>query len=317
VRKWDARTYAAWKTLLLEGDGLKEGEGEGYQERVKRVGLGFKESRNFWGKEGVETEGGDGVGLWWSRSGVVDGFSTLSQDELPEGAVMGVKYRSICINVPRYLGYLYERIQELGAKVVKGTFDTSHGLEGAVASAKEILKENGVGEDVDVVINCTGLSSRLFLPAQEAEKLFPIRGQTVLVKGEARIARTYTDFSDDSEELLYVIPRPGSNTTILGGCKQVDNLNVEIDEELSQRILERVKEFELAEELRTGDGREFEVLGTQVGFRPGRKGGPRVESERVGSDWVVHSYGHGGGGYQCSVGCAEEVVGLIEKLVDE
>jgi D-amino-acid oxidase len=39
LREWDARTYAAWKNLLAEGG----------EDVVKRVGLGVKESRNFWG----------------------------------------------------------------------------------------------------------------------------------------------------------------------------------------------------------------------------------------------------------------------------
>lgn len=89
----------------------------------------------------------------------------------------------------------------------------------------------------------------------------------------------------------------------------------EIDEELSARILRRVAEWKLAEELRTGDDGGFEVLSTQVGFRPGRKGGPRVEIEvggKVEGVWVVHAYGHGGAGYQNSVGSAEKVVRLVE-----
>jgi glycine/D-amino acid oxidase-like deaminating enzyme len=227
---------------------------------------------------------------------------------------MGVRYKSVCIDVPRYLQYLFERIQFLGARVIKGTFDTNTGLAGAIASAKQIIKSHGVMQEVDIVINCTGLSARLFVGGEESEKMFPIRGQTVLVKGEASLARTFTDFGSNPEELLYVIPRPGSNTTILGGCKQVGNWDEKIDEGLNKRMLGRVKEFRLAEELRTGVDGQFEVLSTQIGFRPGRKGGPRVEIERVGEDWVVHSYGHGGGGYQCSVGCAEEVVGLIQGL---
>lgn len=55
----------------------------------------------------------------------------------------------------------------------------------------------------------------------------------------------------------------------------------------------------------------------QVGFRPGWKGGPKVDVEkgRVDGGWVVHSYGHAGGGYQNSIGCAEEVRGLVEGLL--
>jgi len=49
-----------------------------------------------------------------------------------------------------------------------------------------------------------GLNAKRFLPDQEAEKLFPIRGQTILVKGEAAIARTFTDF-EEGDELVSLI----------------------------------------------------------------------------------------------------------------
>lgn len=54
----------------------------------------------------------------------------------------------------------------------------------------------------------------------------------------------------------------------------------------------------------------------QVGLRPGRKGGVRVEREVLGSGRrVVHAYGHAGAGYQNSVGCARKVVSLVRMLV--
>lgn len=93
--------------------------------------------------------------------------------------------------------------------------------------------------------------------------------------------------------------------------------------------MERVKSAGWAEEF-TNEKGEIEVLDILVGFRPGREGGTRVEVEGVGDVdgdgdgnekgkkvdgvWVVHNYGHASGGYQRSIGCAEEVVGLIEGL---
>ena len=52
----------------------------------------------------------------------------------------------------------------------------------------------------------------------------------------------------------------------------------------------------LAPELLDRDG-HFEVLSDQVGLRPSRKDGPRVEIDvLVGGVAVVHSYGHSGAG---------------------
>lgn len=66
-------------------------------------------------------------------------------------------------------------------------------------------------------------------------------------------------------------------------------------EATTQEILAGCKN--LAPELLSANG-EFEVLAVQVGLRPSRKGGPRVESEIVEGRYnVVHSYGHAGAGY--------------------
>lgn len=324
MRKWDAVTYRAWCTLLEGQDDAeirREGK-ESMEQKEKRTGLGFRPSVNFWGEENEETRNG-GEGIWW-REGVVRDFEVLTHDQFPvkrilegdeeRGFVFGVGYRSICFDPPVYLAYLFERIKVLGATVIKSHLDIENGLDGIVTSAKNLLQEKGL-QEMNLFINCTGLSARHFLPTEEAGKLFPIRGQTLLMKGEAKRACTITNIHHiSSEEILYVIPRPGSGTTIFGGCKQVGSFDTEIDAALIERILARMGEWKVAEECRGEDG-DFEVLSEQVGFRPGRRGGPRVEVEgRAGGVLVVHSYGHSGSGYQNSVGCAEEVKGLIEGL---
>jgi D-amino-acid oxidase len=255
---------------------------------------------------------------------VVAGFDVLDLDEMrkngrekvPENAVMGIRYKSICFNPPKYLDYLFKNVQELGVKVIKISVDTASGLSGVVRSVKVVLGKNGLDE-VFAMVNCTGLAGRHFLENDEAKLLFPIRGQTILVKGEAEMTRTLVGIPDAPEsEMLYVVPRPGTGTTILGGCKQVGNWSEEVDKELNERIVARMKRFGLCDELR-GQGGDFEVLSYQVGFRPGRTGGPRVEVEdkgKIDGIWVVHNYGHSGAGYQNSIGCAEEVLRLLEPL---
>ncbi|KAE9372321.1 nucleotide-binding domain-containing protein, partial [Stipitochalara longipes BDJ] len=253
----------------------------------------------------------------------------LEREEIaPEGAVMGVKYRTICLSVPQHLKYLMEKVREAGTQVIQAKVDVTQGLEGVVKDAKRLAMESNkaVKEgDFLALINCTGLAARHFVGVEEAAKLFPIRGQTILVKGEATIDRTYEDFpaspiEREKEELTYVIPRPGSGTTIFGGCKQAGNWDPEVDEELNGRMLERIKRWKLAEELRsTNKGGEFEIVSSQVGLRPGRKGGPRVDIEgekKVRGVWVIHSYGHAGAGYQNSGGCSEKVAKMVNGLVE-
>ena len=247
--------------------------------------------------------------------------------EVPKSgeAVFGIEFQSLCLNVPRYLEILLQRAKALGAKVVRRHVETGGGVGGVVRDAKLIvsggeasLGDNKVSAEVTALINCTGLSARKFVSKQEAEKLYPIRGQTILVKGEAKMGRTYIGIPNkDDQEVLYVISRSGSGTTILGGCKQVGRWEGEVDERLSDRLIAGFKREGLAEELRTGKGGEFEIMSVQVGLRPGRKGGPRLElegNERVEGTWVVHAYGHAGAGYQNSIGSAEKVVRIVSGL---
>jgi glycine/D-amino acid oxidase-like deaminating enzyme len=279
MREYDKSTYDTWAQII-----------ETNHAEAVNLGLGFKENKTYWGKEGPETDGHDGRGLWWRD--VVKDFEVLDLEKeefVPEGAIMGAKYRTICLSVPQHLGYLIEKVREAGTNIIRAKVDVSHGLKGVVEA-----------------------------------KLYPIRGQTILVKGEATMDRTYDDFPASSieiekEELTYVIPRPGSGTTIFGGCKQAGNWDSKVDEELNGRMLERIKRWKLAEELRsTENGGEFEIVSSQVGLRPGRKGGPRVEIEgkkKVEGVWVVHSYGHAGAGYQSSAGCSEKVAKVVNGLV--
>ncbi|KAH6712580.1 hypothetical protein BKA61DRAFT_486110 [Leptodontidium sp. MPI-SDFR-AT-0119] len=276
VRKWDERTYEAWTELLSSSSSPSNSK---------------------------------------SKSNPKDPPSAQEND--------------MTFDPPLYLEYLLGRVRELGGRVVRVRLETEGGLEGVVKEMRRIVGEGesedeekekgGKGGELFAVVNCAGLSARHFLPSDEAEKLFPIRGQTVLVKGEARDAYTYVSIpSVSADEMLYVIPRPGSGTTVLGGCKQTGSFEKGVDEELGERIMQRVMSDGLAEELRTGVGRSFEIVRHQVGFRPGRRGGPRVEVEkggRIGGIWVVHNYGHGGGGFQASVGCAERVVELVGRLL--
>jgi D-amino-acid oxidase len=314
MREYDTSTYNTWARIL-----------ETNSVEADHLGLGFKECMTYWGKEGPETEGLDGRGLWWRF--VVKDFKVLDLEKetsAPESAVMGVKYRTICLNVPQHLRYLIDKAREAGVKVIRSEVDVFHGLNGVIEDAKRIVMESdqAVKEtDILALVNCTGLGARHFVGDEEAAKLFPIRGQTIIVQGEATMDRTYNDFpgpSSTDDELTYVIPRPGSGTTILGGCKQKGNWDPKVDEALNERIMERIKNWGLAEELRRADGqRDFEVVSSQVGLRPGRKGGPRLEidgKKRVDGVWVVHSYGHAGAGYQNSGGCSEKVAKLVEEL---
>lgn len=52
-----------------------------------------------------------------------------------------------------------------------------------------------------------------------------------------------------------------------------------------------------------------------AGIRPFRRGCYRLEAQAFGENWVVHNYGHGGGGLSVSWGAAVEAVALLEARV--
>ena len=65
------------------------------------------------------------------------------------------------------------------------------------------------------------------------------------------------------------------------------------------------------------DGKGIEhlsIIRHNVGLRPFRLGGTRVEKEKIDGLWVIHNYGHGGYGYQASYGSSQEAVGLVNDV---
>ena len=70
--------------------------------------------------------------------------------------------------------------------------------------------------------------------------------------------------------------------------------------------------------LEAGVGRA-PVLQENVGLRPCRRGGVRLERQQgaLHGLTVVHNYGHGGSGVTLSWGCAEEVVGIVANIMEE
>ena len=92
-----------------------------------------------------------------------------------------------------------------------------------------------------------------------------------------------------------IIPRPCSGTTIVGVTREPDVWETAINSGATRQLLAAGRS--LAPELLDEDG-EVGVLAVQVGLRPMRKGGPRVELEVLNNGkLIIHEYGHSGTGY--------------------
>ena len=139
--------------------------------------------------------------IWWAP--LVPSFQVLPPSSVSHdtGIIAGITYKSFCIFPSLYLQHLLSRCTGLGLKtqVVE------------VKSIPEIFHLPSC-ESAFSVINCTGLSSKTLVGDKT---VYSTKGQTVIVRGEAeRIG-----IISGGRREAYVIPRPGSGTSILGGCK--------------------------------------------------------------------------------------------------
>lgn len=210
---------------------------------------------------------------WWVEA--VDHWAKLEQTKLPAGYVDGYEVESVVIDTSIYMSYLVNWFLELGGELIE----------------REVTDINQAVATNRAVVNCTGLGSRKLFNDQA---VYPVRGQIVRVKLNGSAKAIFDD--EGPHALAYIIPR--TNDIVLGGTAQ------EYDWELAPRTGDREDILRKAAAL---DPRfeKVEILNEAVGLRPARSA-VRLEAERIGAGIVIHNYGHGGGGFTLSWGCAEE-----------
>ena len=221
--------------------------------------------------------------LWWSS--VVSNFKVLPPNELPDGVRFGVSFSAFAVNVPRYLAYLLSCVKALGGQLFRARLPTDSDIETALDRARILVGRSSI----HAYINASGIGAMQLVRDEAIES---IRGQTLLIKGEAKCIVTRLGKSKDG--IRIVIPRPGSGNSIIGVTKEPGIWDTSVSDDSKQKILDECKE--LAPELLGKDG-EFELLGIQIGLRPARRGGPRVAAQVLrGGDLLIHEYGHSGAG---------------------
>ncbi|KAK3676190.1 hypothetical protein LTR78_003940 [Recurvomyces mirabilis] len=294
---WDIQTYDYWLEIL---------QNEKKDPQLPRSGLKLMTAYKYWDFPTT-------TDIWWSP--YVKDFEEVNASREPiksinkrarEGEPMivdAMMQKEFAINVPQYLLYLQERARKAGAEVIQQRLPIESGLNNAMEAAEGHAVAAGRG-NADCFVNASGLGAGKLCGDQA---MYPIRGQTVLVKGEA--VNPYTRSGKDYGS--YCIVRPGSGTSILGGTREADVWDETPDPAVTQRIIKYAAMN--VPELLTGPDGGFEVVSVQCGLRPGRKGGPRIGIEALDGYKIVHAYGHAGGGYQNSIGSAR----LVSKLVQE
>lgn len=269
---------------------------------------------------------------------------------LPGNQPYAHKCSSYIINAPGYICHLSSLAQQKGIPIIRH-------LIGNLDEAFHLPELGRVG----LVVNATSLGART-LKGVEDPKVFPARGQTVLVRApgvkvcimqtEGFMAKHSLDGSTSRvysvrplaltwsrlEPVLppaYIIPRPGPDGHVILGGTYFHSFSTDPDPIESERILKSC--YALEPRLSTGDkgGWEgIEVVRHQVGLRPAREGGPRVELNRREGGGVVHAYGFGSAGYvrsselrgertaewvnrfQASLGAAERVAEIVMRYLD-
>lgn len=218
------------------------------------------------------------------------------------------------MHAPRYLVWLERQARQLGVTITSGR---------VVGDVRELV-------DVppgSLVINATGLGARTLQPFADP-LVEPIRGQVVLVRAP-RVRECTMDASDPQRGARYIIPRPSSSSegdyeAVLGGCYDVGSYDTTPDPALAQRILRDCLALD-PRLSRDGTIDGIDVIAHNVGLRPSRQGGPRLEWEPSGvlelkngaRVEVLHAYGIGPAGYQASWGIAREACEMVGRRVEE
>jgi len=117
----------------------------------------------------------------------------LVRTDLVEKAVLATSFTTVSIDTPVYLPYLLGRFLAKGGSIVRSSLQhISQVLEGALTPFKP-----------DALVVCAGIGAR-FLGGVEDKDVYPIRGQTVLIRAPwVKFGRTI----NGKDEVTYIIPR--------------------------------------------------------------------------------------------------------------
>lgn len=253
--------------------------------------------------------------VWFSD--LVPGFAVL-----PNGDGQGshaIKYKSFTISVPLYTKWLVSELTSPKPTLMDATRAGPPVDIRRCATLSSLSAVRALIPTCDLIINATGVGAGNLTDVKDPD-VYPIRGQTVLVsvpsfRAPSQGARCVMKLGSPAH---YVIPRARSGQVILGGSFEVRQSGTTPDKALAEKILQGCSKLvpEIVPEGKTW--REIDVISHNVGLRPARENGVRVELEKLpGGLTVVHSYGIGPAGYQASFGIAKEVADLVDGHVNQ
>lgn len=199
---------------------------------------------------------------------------------------------TIVIDMGRYLRWLRASVEAAGVSL----------------SERHLASLTEVTEDVDVVINCSGLGARRLV---DDEGVRPVRGQLLFY--ECVDEKQHPSLVSVGLGEYCFIPRIddiGLGSLLRDEPPDSTEALYSLEDEATLLSV-----FETLGVLGDVDLDDLRACGRRaVGLRPLREGGFRLESETLdGGQLVVHNYGHGGGGVTFAWGCAEHVRHLVSE----
>jgi len=121
---------------------------------------------------------------WWAH--LVPDLRRCDPAELPGPFVDGFRFTAPLVDMPKYLGYLMDRLRTAGGEV----------------DLRRIRTMTEAAEEASVVVNCAGVGARLLVPD---EGVWPIRGQLVVVENPG-IDEFFSEDTGLSSELRHIYP---------------------------------------------------------------------------------------------------------------
>lgn len=215
---------------------------------------------------------------WWAEC--VPEVARLASD-VPSHYACAYRMDVPVADATTYLGYLMHMFLDLGGQFVLARIEDPATLLG----------------QADYVVNCCGYGSAAF--GDGAMSL----SRAVVLRAERHDAVSGC-YVDDSDALrpTYVVKR--MHDVILGGTADPEMTSTVIGERQVGDIVRRCAR--LCEGVMSLD-----IVDARVGFRPMRRTA-RVERDLTHAG-LLHNYGHGGGGFTLSWGCANQVLRLMDE----
>lgn len=276
-------------------------------ESEPRAGIWTQTSYSYFTDHFLKEAGGDtSKAIPWFKDFVKD-YKILGKEELPDGIRFGTLFTGVVISVPIYLNLLLSKVLEMGITVKR------------IKALKSVIEARNIhssGKEADLVINCSGLLAKQLKGFRDSNRTYPVRGQTLHVRNNSAKEMSVESFGPGFEnEMLYIMPRKEGGS-IIGGCFLESFNNTDEDKQLTQRLVERAKKYapEMFDPGYKNNPTEIDIIRVNVGLRPFREQGVRVEIDNDNS-WLIHNYGAGGGGYQGSYGFSGKVVALANQAL--